>query len=231
MMHTMSYRQLNYVYGFLKDYVASDHKNNFENKLKSYVEEFLQQLDATGYIDTALTQNGKDRRLSLFNDDSVAEYFGDVYAVEYSCSFVTFAHLNRHRTLKYYIHTPKNSDMRFYVPEIIIDDPKLRDKWISDLESLQNNYPQAMMLDVVEMGNLDDFILKAIERKCSCVQLETTRVVNSVLQRYHNALEFMGHRKVNELGRMLNGAKCTFPNYHCPNPCGFGDAIKETRKI
>jgi len=230
MLHTMSYRQLNYVYGFLTDYVKQKAKNNFEKKLQPYIKEFLKQLDATGYIDFALMQNGKFRKLSLFNDGAVNEYFGDVYCTQFKCSFVAFAHLNRHRTLKYAIHTP-NDKLSFYIPEIIADNAKLVKEWLTDLETLKSNYPQAMMLTVTEMGNLDDFILKAIERKCSCVQLETTRVVNAILTKYHKALSAMGHRKADELFGMLHGAKCTFPNYKCKSACGFADGVTEKRKI
>lgn len=230
MLHTVSYRQLNYIYGFLRDYLNKKTENRFEKKLKPYITEFLKQLDTTGYIDEALTRNGKSRTLSLFNDRMVEEYFGDVYSCEYSCSFVAFAHLNRHRTLKYYIHTP-GSKLGFYVPEIIADDGKLRKEWQKDLDLLKGNYPQAMIVSVVEMGNLDDFILKVIERKCSAVQLETTRIVNNVLNKYQQSLSLMGHPRGNELKKMLNGARCTFPNYKCTSPCAFGDGINETRKI
>jgi hypothetical protein len=230
MLHTMSYRQLNYVYGFLRDYADRNTENQFEKKLKPYITEFLKQLDATGYIDEALTRNGKFRALSIFNDKAVEEYFGDVYSCGYSCSFVAFAHLNRHRTLKYYIHTPSGR-LDFYVPEIIAGDEKLKKEWQKDMNLLKSNYPQAMIVSAVEMGNLDDFILKAIERKCSVVQLETTRVVNDVLNKYQQSLSLMGHPRADELKRMLNGARCTFPNYKCTSPCAFGDGIKETRKI
>jgi hypothetical protein len=230
MLHTVSYRQLNYIYGFLSDYINKDTKNKFEKKLKPYIKEFLSQLQQTGFIDEELTQNGKFRKISLFNDNDVAEYFGDVYSTQYECSFVAFAHLNRHRTLKYYIH-PVSDDLEFYVPEIIADDEKLKAEWLKDLNSLKANFPQAMKVKAVEMGNLDDFILKAIERKCSAVQLETTRIVNTTLNKYYNSLVKMGHRKADELKGMLNGAKCTFPNYKCKNACGFADGVKETRKI
>jgi hypothetical protein len=226
----MSYRQLNYVYGFLRDYVAGQTRNVFEQKLKPYITEFLKQLDGTGYIDSDLIKNGKSRTLSLFNNGIAEEYFGDVYTCKYSCSFVAFAHLNRHRTLKYYISTP-GDELDFYIPELIADNKKLKAEWLKDLNMLKKNYPQAMIVNVVEMGNLDDFILKVIERKCSAVQLETTRVVNDILRKYQQSLSLIGHCRGDELKKMQNGARCTFPDYNCPNPCAFGDGIKETRKI
>jgi hypothetical protein len=223
MLHTMSYRQFNYVCGFLRAFVNAKQTNTFVKKLVPYVKEFLKQCEATGYIDEDLMANGKNRRLSLFNNHKVKEYFGDVYATSYKCSFTCYAHLNRHRTLKYYIAEPAG-ELEFYVPEILEDEAD-RAEWLNDLHKLEKNFPQAMLVTVTEMGNCDDFILKAIERKCSVVQLETTRVVNAVIQKYIKAFP-------NEtLLTMTKGAKCTFGNYICPTPCGFAEAVNETRKI
>ncbi|MBR4418960.1 MAG: FAD-dependent thymidylate synthase [Clostridia bacterium] len=234
MLHTISYRQLNYLYGFFTDYAEKikGSKNPFEVKLYPYIVEFLEQLKATGYVDEVLTQNGKSRRVSMFCERPVVEYFGDVYATNFRCSFAVYMHLNRHRTLKYYMKTPTTPEnLEFYIPEIIADKPELRAEWLSDLDSLRGNYPQAMLVDVSEMGNLDDFILKAIERKCSSVLLETTRVVNDVLNKYQKALAASNHDGAEKLAIMQKGAKCTFPNFKCPTPCGFALGVTEKRKI
>ncbi len=232
MLHTVSYRQLNYIYGFLSNYLNVEVNNDFEKKLKPYVKEFLKQLESTGYIDEALTKDGKFRKVSLFNQNPVTEYFGDVYAVNFKCSFAIFLHLNRHRTLKYHIKSPVSPEkLEFYIPELIADNKELTKEWLSDLDKLKNNYPQAMLIEVSEMGNLEDFILKAIERKCSGVQLETTRVVNNVLGKYQKGLAEIGHNGADVLAGMQKGAKCTFPNYKCNMPCGFVEAINEKRKV
>lgn len=234
MLHTISYRQLNYLYGFFTDYAEKikGSTNPFEVKLYPYIVEFLEQLKATGYVDEVLTQNGKSRRVSMFCERPVVEYFGDVYATNFRCSFAVYMHLNRHRTLKYYMKTPTTPEnLEFYIPEIIADKPELRAEWLSDLDSLRSNYPQAMLVDVSEMGNLDDFILKAIERKCSSVLLETTRVVNDVLTKYQKALAASNHDGAEKLATMQKGAKCTFPNFKCPTPCGFALGVTEKRKI
>lgn len=234
MVHTVSYRQLNYLYGFFSNYADSikNSTNPFEQKLYPYIVEFIKKLAGTGYIDEVLTQNGKGRQVSMFCEKPVVEYFGDVYATNFRCSFAVYMHLNRHRTLKYYMKTPAVPQaLEFYVPEIIADDSDLRAEWLADLDTLRANYPQAMLVDVSEMGNLDDFILKAIERKCSSVLLETTRVVNDVLNRYYEALITAGHSGAEKLVNMKKGAKCTFPNFKCPNPCGFALGINEKRKI
>lgn len=234
MLHTVSYRQLNYLYGFFSDYAEkiAQSNNPFEQKLHPYIVEFVEQLKNTGYIDEMLVKNGKQRQVSMFRNRPVTEYFGDVYATNFRCSFAVYMHLNRHRTLKYYMQTPREPQkLEFYVPELIADKPELRAEWLADLDHLRDHYPQAMLVDVSEMGNLEDFILKVIERKCSSVLLETTRVVNQVLNQYQAALAAMGHDGAATLAQMQKGAKCTFPNFKCPNPCGFALGVNEKRKI
>ena len=234
MLHTVSYRQLNYLYGFFTDYANKIAKSThlFEKTLYPYVVEFVKQLENTGYIDEVLTRNGKNRQVSMFRDKPVTEYFGDVYATNFRCSFAVYMHLNRHRTLKYYMQTPAEPEkLEFYVPELIADKSELREEWLADLNRLRSHYPQAMLVEVSEMGNLEDFILKAIERKCSSVLLETTRVVNGVLNKYQKALAASGHDGAQQLATMQKGAKCTFPNFKCPCPCGFALGVNEKRKI
>ena len=234
MLHTVSYRQLNYLYGFFKNYAdkIAKSKHPFEKQLYPYLIEFVKQLASTGYIDDALIQNGKNRQVSMFRERPVVEYFGDVYATNFRCSFAVYMHLNRHRTLKYYMQTPAEpAKLEFYVPELIADKADLRAEWLADLDKLRDHYPQAMLVQVSEMGNLEDFILKAIERKCSSVLLETTRVVNGVLNKYQAALAASGHVGAAQLATMQKGAKCTFPNFKCPCPCGFPLGVNEKRKI
>ena len=228
MVHTTSYRQLNYVYGFIRDFLAKDSDNKMIKKLKPYLVKFLAQLDKTGYIDEALVNNGKGRVLSVFNEYKPSEYFGDVYCARYECSIAVFMHLNRHRTLKHHIGAPVVTG--FYVPELIRDDKELHAEWLCDLRSVKANWPQAMMVEVSEMGNLDDFILKVIERKCSVVMLETTRVVNDLLIRYHRVLDATQHARAADLGRFLQGSKC-LAGVKCAMPCAFTDGVKETRKV
>jgi len=230
MVHTLSYRQLNYVYGFIRDFIAKKTDNDFRNKLKPYLADLLKKLDETGYIDKDLTNNGKNRELSLFNNNVVQEYFGDVYATRYNISYAIYLHTNRHRTLKHWIaDVPAPKDLEFYIPEILNDDKKLYKQWLADLDSLRENYPQAMLVDASEMGNLDDFKLKLYERKCSVVMIETMRRTNDTLRKYVSALNAMGR---NDLDVYLSGSRCTWKDlYKCPSVCGFADGINEKRKI
>ena len=224
MIHTISYRQLNYVYGFMRDFVAKKSTNHFINKTKRYVEEFLKQLDATGFIDEGLIDSGKNRMLSLFKNGEVSEYFGNVYATSYKGSFAYFCHANRHRTLKYHVAEPPSTDkLEFYTPEILHGNKKLCSQWNKDLDSLREYYPQAFMLNITEMGNIDDFILKLYERKCSVVMLETMRYTNDLLNKYVKVHP--------ELKDYVKGSRCTFKKFNCTSTCGFPEGIAEKRKI
>jgi thymidylate synthase ThyX len=233
MMHTLSYRQLNYVYGFIRDFIAAHAKtkNTFLKRLLPYLRDLLKHLDATGYIDEELTKNGKGRRLSLFNDYVATEYFGDVYATTYKMSFAVFIQTARHRTLKHHIATPPNpAELEFYVPEII-KGTGYEKEWKTDLEKIRDIYPQGMLVSVTEMGNLDDFILKVIERKCVAAQLEIMSTTNVLLNKYHAALKKSKHPRTDDLSPFTKGSKCTFPQYKCPLPCEWKEAITEKRKI
>lgn len=232
MVHTVSYRQFNYLYGFIKDFANNmNSKNSFNKRLKPYLEQFLVSLEETGFIDELLINNGKERVLSLFNTNKPVEYFGDVYVTNYKATFAYFTHANRHRTLKHYIDFIKEpNDLEFYIPEIIRG-TELEMEWLADMDKVRDNFPQALMVDIVEMGNLDDFILKVYERKCAVVLLETNRVTNMLLSKYYDGLKETKHPRESDLKPFMKGARCTFPKFVCSHPCQFGEAVNEKRKI
>jgi len=234
MVHTISYRQLNYVYGFIRDFVAmrkGGKSGTFIKKLIPYLTQFLSTLDATGYIDEALTHNGKHRILSVFNKTKIQEYFGDVYATTYKGSFAYITHAHRHRTLRYYVDFVKEpGDLEFYVPEILRGTDH-ETQWQMDLSKVRNKFPQAMMLDITEMGNLDDFVLKVYERKCAVVLLETNRYTADLTKKYYTAMQSGNHPRADILKPFIRGSRCTFPGFTCVHPCNFADAISEKRKV
>ena len=229
MVYTTNYRQFNYLVSFLEKFVAKDNKNDFESKLCIYVEEFLTKLKELPYYDEELTRNEKCRTLSLFADDrKVEEYFGDVYSTTYDASFAELAQAQRHRTISY---TMRVKEGEFYVPEILKDSESFTELWLSDLKELSNNYPQATLLEINEMGTLDAFILKMKERKCTFAQLEINKVCNEILKKYEYALRMKIHPRAEEIIQYTKGSRCTFPDFKCTAPCGFKLGIDETRKI
>jgi len=228
MIHTLSYRQLNYIYGFIRDFVKEKNNNDFIKKLKPYLTEFLIELDKTGYVDPLMLDTGKNRTLALFTKRKTEEYFGDVYCTTYNGSWAYFMQVIRHRTLKYSVVPPNSSKLEFYVPEILSEDPDFVKQWLADLETVKENYPQAALFEITEMGTLDDFILKIYERKCISVQLETMRRTNKILSEYNQALQ---KKSRDDLQKFTDGSRCTFKNFKCPTPCGFNEGINETRIV
>lgn len=229
MIYTTTYRQFNYLISFIDKQIAKENKTKFEEKLNPYLEEFVAKLKALPYYDEKLAQNEKSRSLSLFaGEGKVEEYFGDVYATTYQASFAELAQSQRHRTIS---HNMKVCEGQFYIPEIIRDSASFTELWLSDLKDLANNYPQATLLEVNEMGTLDAFILKMKERKCTFAQLEINKVTIETQKKYEYALRMKVHSRAEEFMQYGKGSRCTFPDFKCTAPCNFALGINETRKI
>lgn len=228
MVYTTTYRQLNYLVAFLNDYINKPNKNTFESKLAGVMQEFVEKLKGTKFIDEKLSVNDKNRHLSLFaNGLECEEYFGDVYCTTYLASFAELAQAQRHRTINYQMSLTENE---YYVPPIIRDNDDLVAIWLSDIKSI-GNYPQGTLLKITEMGTLDNFILKMYERKCTFAQLEINQITSATLKKYENALRIKVHPRAEEMRNYLNGSRCTFPGYKCTSPCGFKLGVNETREI
>ena len=232
MIYSTSLRQINYIASWAKEYVDSHKKGNaFEKKLCEYLDSFYEALNNTGVLVPALMKNEKHRKFSLFNDkiDERKEYFGDVYLTKYKISFVGFAQTQRHRTLDHELSIPKKKE--FYVPPILEDDPSLVKEWLDDITSVQDLYPQGMLINACECGKYEDFILKLPERLCSVAQVEIMYQTKKTLMKYKKALEESNHYLAEDMVKYTKGSKCTFPGYVCTEPCNFKEGIKGTRKI
>lgn len=228
MIYTTTYRQLNYLVAFMKNFVNKINKSHFEEKLSSAMLVFIEELKKTKFLDEKLCINDKNRHLSLFGDIEGEEYFGDVYCTNYKASFAELAQAQRHRTLNYKMTL---TDGEYYVPPIIEDNADLRDIWLGDMQMLASNYPQGLLLNVTEMGTIDNFILKMYERKCTFAQLEINRITSDTAKKYENALRIKVHPRAEEMKKYISGSRCTFPGYTCPSPCGFPLGVNESREI
>lgn len=247
MKYTVSYRQLNYLYGFFRDEIDRKENNTFMRLIKPAMKEFCDALDKTDYIDPSLRDN-KGRRLSLITEAPVETYYGDVYATTYKGSYAQYAQAQRHRSLSYSI--AELPEPEFYIPPIIRTDDDLAKEWIEDCKSLTTVLPQGMLVEITEMGTLDNFILKMKERKCGEAQLEINQQTNETLKQYLQALRDRKHmlsdknagkvdnntqlksvqNKIDKLEPYTKGARCV-AGFKCTQPCGFPEGVKETRLI
>lgn len=229
LIYTTTYRQLNYLYGFMQKEINNENSNKFYEKLKPYMIEFCEKLkNDTPYIDDVLVQDNKGRTLSLYNENDLVEYFGDVYATNYKASFQHIASALRHRTLSYSIKLLDETE--FFVPPILDDYPDLKVKWMKDCESLKDNFPQGMLIWAHESGTFDNFVLKLMERKCMFTQIEISNQTEETLKKYVAGLKKINHPRAQEMEQYTKGPRCTFAQFKCTAPCGIVKLFKN-RKI
>lgn len=234
MVYTTSFRQLNYIASWIIKYIEEEKKDdNFTNKLKSSMKEFISELKRLNILDDRLLQNEKNRNISLFNDnlDKREEYFGDVYSVTYKGSFAEYAQAQRHRTLSYELKILKEDKKEYFVPLIIENDESLVKEWLKDMESVKDITPQGEKVLISERGNYEDFILKCKERLCSLAQLEIMRQTKDTLMKYQKSLEEKNHYLKNDIKKYTKGARCTFSSFKCMADCNFKEGKILTRMV
>lgn len=226
MGYTVNFGQLNYIIHWFKDYINNEEENSFSRKLKPVLQEFLNEIPDLEVEE--LNSDLKKRKLSLFAQRKHREEeFGENYSTTYLASFAQLAQAQRHRTLWYemtLLETPK-----YYVPPIIRG-KNLEKEWITDISSLEDFYPQGMLVQVNERGTLENFILKCTERLCGAAQLEIMEQTEVTLKKYLEATKNKPEI-YNELLPYSKGARCTFPGWKCSSPCIFGGKNAMNRKI
>ncbi|MEG1751804.1 MAG: FAD-dependent thymidylate synthase [Clostridia bacterium] len=232
MIYTTSYRQLNCVYAMMKNEINKKNQNKFYKHLSPYMQEFCASIEKiSNYIDPYLIKNEKNRSLSLFDnrESPLPDYFNYVYSTNYKGSFAQLAEAQRHRTIGYNINLLNKNE--FYIPPILKNSELLKKEWENDCNKNTTLFPQGLMLCINEFGTLDNFILKAKERKCTFAQLEINQQTNETLKKYALSLLLAKNPLAKELQKYLKGARCTFPDYTCLSQCKFTDGITEVREI
>jgi len=230
MIHTVSYRQLNYLYGWATKLLNSNSSNPIIKALMPSLKEFTDKIYATGYIEDGLYEDNKSRGFSLVDDEiNKKEYFGDVYCTTYKGSFAEFAQAHRHRTLSYEIAPLKENE--FFVPPIIESDEKLKKEWLNDIASVADLLPQGMLIMINERGTYENFILKLKERICTNAQLEICNQSRQTLLKYQEALNRDNHPLKDDIVKYTKGARCTFSDFKCTSDCGFNEGKTLKRLI
>ena len=217
MEYTVNFVQLNYIINWAKDYIENETDTAFSVKLKKVFKEFLKEmpdLEVEG-----LDSRVKNRAFSMFaTRKNRSEEFGENYSVNYLASFAQLAQAHRHRTLSYemsLLDTPQ-----YYIPPIIRG-TNLEKEWLEDISSLEEYFPQGMLIKVNERGTIENFVLKCTERLCGAAQLEIMEQTEEIMNKYLDAVK--GKSELyNYLLPYSKGARCTFPGWKCTSPCIFG---------
>lgn len=225
MEYTVSFQQLNFIISWFEDYIEKEPDNLFSMKLKKAMKEFIDALPDLKVEN--LNPRLKGKKLSLFATRERKEEFGENYCTTYLATFAELAQAQRHRTLYYEISFLDKA--KFYVPPIIRN-TDLENEWIKDISSLEEYYPQGMLLKINERGTLENFVLKCTERLCGAAQLEIMDQTLDTMKKYIEATK--GNEVIqNYLLPYSKGARCTFPGFKCTMPCVFGGKGAIDRKI
>ena len=225
MEYTVSFQQLNFIISWFEDYIEKEPENAFSKKLKSAMKEFLEALPDLKV--EKLNPRIKGKKLSLFATRERKEEFGENYCTTYLASFEELAQAQRHRTLYYEISFLDKAE--FYIPKIIRG-TKLEEEWLKDISSLEEYYPQGMLLKINERGTVENFVLKCTERLCGAAQLEIMDQTLDTMRKYLDATK--GNEEIyNYLLPYSKGARCTFPGFKCTMPCVFGGKGAINRKV
>lgn len=229
LIYTVSYRQLNYLYGWIERLI-NEKGNKVIELLKPSLIKLNKEFKKTGYIEEKLFNNHKNREFSLFEKHHQQSlYFGDVYCTTYLGSLAQFAQTHRHRTIAYSISFLKKPS--FYIPTIISKNKDLVAEWLHDMDLVKDLIPQGMMVSINERGTYEAFILKLKERLCTHAQLEICNQTKETLIAYTKALKDSNHYRYQDLIRYTKGARCTFDDFICNDQCHFKEGILLKRKI
>lgn len=234
MEYTVSFQQLNFILYWFEEYIEKAPSTKFSEKLKPILRDFCDQLSFLKV--EGLDPHVKGRTLSLFSSRKHKTEYGENYSVNYISSLAIFGHEERHRTLHYDIDINEDLEWpQYYIPEIIRGKYPLEYEWIQDIESLQENFPQGMLVKVNERGTIEDFVLKCTERLCGQPQLEILKITEKTLQDYYNALCDQGDEELAEILKpLLEKPRCVFLSKYgfvCSNPCVFTAKGAINRKI
>ena len=226
MEYTTDFRQINYIIHWAEDFIENAENTLFNQKLKDVLKDFINQMP--DIIIPELNSKTKNRTFSLFAKRDRKEEFGENYSTNYEVSFSELAQAQRHRTIYYEMQIKDKAS--YYVPKII-QNTDLETKWIKDLSSLENNFPQAMLVKVNERGTVENFILKCQERICGAAQLEIMNQTKDTLDKYIENTRNTNKEVYEYLLPYSKGARCTFPGFKCTAPCVFGGINALNRSI
>ena len=226
MEYTVNFGQLNYIVHWFEKFINEAPDTLFNSKLKKVFKEFNEQI--SDLIVPELNSDVKGRTISLFAKRKRQEEFGENYCVNYQGTFAELAQAQRHRTLYYEIFIP--DEHKYFVPPII-KGTELENEWIKDITSLDEEFPQGLLLDINERGTVENFVMKCQERLCGAAQLEIALQTKEILNKYMENTKDTKKEIYDYLVPFSKGARCTFPGFKCTLPCMWGAKRGIDRKI
>ena len=226
MEYTVNFGQLNYIAHWFENFIKNAEDSAFNVKLKKVFEEFNEQI--SDLLVPELNSDVKGRTISFFAKRKREEEFGENYCVNYQGTFAELAQAQRHRTLYYEISIPE--EHTYFVPPII-KGTELETEWLKDINSLDEEFPQGLMLDINERGTVENFIMKCQERLCGAAQLEIALQTKEILDKYIENTKDTKKEIYEYLLPYTKGARCTFPGFKCTLPCMWGAKRGIDRKI
>ena len=226
MEYTVNFGQLNYIAHWFENFIRDAEDTPFNVKLKKVFKEFNEKI--SDLIVPELNSDAKGRTLSLFAKRRRGEEFGENYCVNYQGTFAELAQAQRHRTLSYEIFIP--DEHKYFVPPII-KGTALEEEWLKDITSLDEEFPQGLLLDINERGTVENFVMKCQERLCGAAQLEIALQTKEILNKYMESTKDTKKEIYEYLIPYSKGARCTFPGFRCTLPCMWGAKKGIDRKI
>lgn len=160
-------------------------------------------------------------------DDDNQEYYGDVYTAKFLASFAQVAQEQRHRTTRVKINFSGNNpeEFGFFVPPIL-KDTDWEQKWLRDIASVGNVYPQGMLVSVTEQGLFEDFVVKCKDRMCGRAQLEIMQITEQIAARFVTNRENLSAANRKRLDNITDAgkpcARCGYPDFVCQEGCTWG---------
>lgn len=191
--YTVTYGEFNRLIGVIENYIGIEKTNDFENKLSAALIEFVLKLKTLPYYDKSLAKV-KDN-IWLFTSNNIEEYYGDVYATSYKCSYECLSQLLQYKDIDTKASMLENE---YYIPSIIADNKDLSELWVSDIMTL-GNYPMASMLSINEMGTLDNFMHKLSDSVDNSIATEVGDAINETYKKYEYSLRLKMHARAEEL--------------------------------
>ena len=216
MEYTVSFGQLNYIIHWFEDFIETAEDTEFNKKLKKVFEEFNKNIESLSVPE--LNSRLKKREISFFAKRQRKEEFGENYCINYIGTFAQLAQAQRHRTISYEMSFLEKNE--FTVPPII-KDTEYEKEWLVDIKSLENEFPQGMLIHINERGTIENFVMKCQERLCGAAQLEIAYQTRENLMKYVDAVKD-DEVLYNYLLPYIKGARCTFPGWRCTAPCIWG---------